>query len=63
MKIVQVRTRLMLRLAWVGMNIDSKGLSGVSYEHVGRVLVQLVDVFLVAKPARRRSERSCTSED
>ena len=54
---------ILLRLAWVGMNVDSKGSSGVSDEHVGRVLVRLVDVFLVAKPARRHSERSCASKD
>ena len=44
---------LLLRLAQVGTNVDSKALSGVSDEHVGRVLVRLVDVFLVAMPAGR----------
>ena len=52
----------MLCLAQVGTNVDSKGFSGVSNEHVGRVLVRLVGVFLVAKPARRHSERSCASK-
>ena len=52
-----------LRLARVGTNVDSKGLFGVSDEHIGRVQVQLVDVFLEATPARRCSERSCASKD
>ena len=40
-----------------------KGLSEVSEEHIGRVLVRLVDVFLVAGPTSRGSESGCTSDD
>ena len=38
-----------------------KRLLWVSDEHVGQVLVQLVDVFLVAEPARRCSEGGSAS--
>ena len=36
-----LNTKSLLRLAQVGMNVDSKGLSWVSDEHLGRVLVWL----------------------
>ena len=40
-----------------------RGFVSDSGEHVGRVLVRLVDVFLEVTPARRCSEGSCASED